>query len=54
MTDVNELMRLFKAVANKRRLEVLKLLSSKGEKNVSEVIPFIVNRYQLFVISGRA
>ncbi|MCK4256949.1 winged helix-turn-helix transcriptional regulator [candidate division WOR-3 bacterium] len=37
MTDVNELMRLFKAVANKRRLEILRLLSSKGEKNVSEV-----------------
>jgi len=37
MTDINDLVRLFKAVANKRRVEILKLLLNEGEKNVSEV-----------------
>ena len=35
--EVNELMRLFKAAANKRRLEILRLLITEGEKNVSDV-----------------
>ena len=34
---MNDLVRLFKAVANKRRLEILRLLITEGEKNVSEV-----------------
>ncbi len=32
-----ELVRLFKAVANKRRLEILRLLITEGEKSVSGV-----------------
>jgi len=34
---MSELVRLFKAVGNKRRLEILRLLMTEGEKNVSEV-----------------
>ncbi len=37
MSEVNDLVRLFKAVANKRRVEILRLLLDEGEKNVSEV-----------------
>ena len=37
ITEVNDLVRLFKAVANKRRVEILRLLLTEGEKNVSEV-----------------
>ncbi len=33
VAEVNDLVRLFKAVANKRRVEILRLLLDEGEKN---------------------